>query len=312
MDETLYTALSEFFNKNHFGGKGPLSVALHVTRHAIEHGLPIDVQALKTIRKGQVKGLNRSRVQAILDTYGISTVLSSEAGRTSRGSLDNMELYAQFLNSLDINEATVLNDIEAWWIQKVKDFFAAKPFRFEYDQSQSLTVALTSLLMQAEERQKKRSGVMYLGIMLQHLVGAKLDLALERHGINILHHGVSVADEQTAREGDFLINKTAVHVTTHPGTALIQKCKQNLSRGYRPLIVTLADKVLTAQVAAELEGLDQRIDILAAEKFLIANLYELSGFSTEKEIPTIQQLIDRYNAIIDKYETDPSLRIALG
>jgi hypothetical protein len=104
----------------------------------------------------------------------------------------------------------------------------------------------------------------------------------------------------------------AIHVTTNPGSSLIQKCKVNLGRGYRPLIVTLADKVMTAQILAQEEGVMNRIDILAAEKFLIANLYELSGFSTEKEFTTIQQLIDRYNVIVEECETDPSLKISFG
>ena len=312
MNEALYTKLSDFFGQYAFNRKGPLSVALHITRYAIENGLPIDAEKLKTVSKGQVKGLNKARVQSILDNYGISTILAAEAGRTSRGSLDNMESYVRFLNSLSISDASLLKDIEAWWIQKAKDFFAAKPLKFEYDQSTSLTVAITSLLTQAEERQKKRRGVMYVGALLQHLVGAKLDLALKRHQIHIVHHGASVADAPTAREGDFLIDKMAIHVTTNPGSSLIQKCKVNLSRGYRPLIVTLADKVITAQILAQEEGVMHRIDILAAEKFLIANLYELSGFSTEKEFTTIQQLLDRYNAIIEECETDPSLKISFG
>lgn len=312
MDELLQSKLVNFFNVHTFTGKGPLSVALHVTRYAIECGLPIDAQNLKTDKKGQVKGLSKSRVQFILSQYGISSILAAEAGRTSRGSLDNMELYVQFLNELNINDITLLHAIEAWWVQKVKDFFAAKPFRFEYDQSKSLTASLISLLQQAEERQAKRHGVTYLGTMLQHLVGAKLSLSLERYKITITHHGASVADEQSAREGDFLIDKTAIHVTTCPGLSLIQKCKINLSRGYHPIIVTLNDKVQTAQVYAEGEGIAQRIDILPAEKFLAANLHEMSEFSTEKRAITIQQLIDRYNAIVEECETDPSLKISFG
>jgi hypothetical protein len=57
MNEALNAKLSEFFGQYAFNRKGPLSVALHITRYAIENGLPIDAEKLKTVSKGQVKGL---------------------------------------------------------------------------------------------------------------------------------------------------------------------------------------------------------------------------------------------------------------
>jgi len=192
------------------------------------------------------------------------------------------------------------------------NFFSSEPLYFEYDRSKSLTSEIASLLQQATNRQQKKHDAKYLDAMLQHLVGAKLALSLEKYNITVAHHGVSVADEQMAREGDFLIDKTAIHVTARPRLSLIQKCKTNLSRGYHPIIVTLNDKVETAQVYAEGENVAQRIDIFPAEKFLAANLYELSEFSTEKRVVTIHQLINLYNTIIEECETDPSLKISFG
>jgi hypothetical protein len=312
MNELLDLKLQEFFKKHRFSGKGPLSVALHVTRYGLETGLPIDAQSLKTDKRGQVKGLGKSRIQAILVNYDILTTLAEEGGRTSRGSLDNMELYVRFLNDLDESEKQQLHAIEQWWVQRVQDFFTAKPFRFDYDTSLSVSAAIKILLQQAEARQQGRLGATYLGAMLQHLVGAKLELSLMRYNIILEHHGASVADTPTRRDGDFVIDKTAIHVTAHPGLSLIQKCQANLARGYQPIIITLTEKVTTARVFAEAAGIGKRIDILPAEEFLAANLHELSGFSAQRRAVTIEQLISRYNAIVEACETDRSLRIVLG
>lgn len=312
MNEFLNLRLAEFYDTHNFAGKGSLSVALHVTRYAIEYGLPIDAQLLKTGKKGQVKGLNKSRVQAILIEYDIFTVLAAEGGRTSRGSLDNMELYVEFLNNLGISDPDDLRRIEVWWIQRVGDFFAAKPFRFEYDTSKSLSAAIGILLQQAEDRQRGKHGATYLGTMLQHLVGAKLEITLDRQNIPIEHHGASVADAPTGRDGDFVIDKTAIHVTTHPGLSLIQKCKTNLTSGYQPIIITLAEKIANAHVLAEEERIRERIDILPAEEFLAANLHEWSGFNIERRSVSIEHLINHYNAVIEACETDLSLKIVFG
>jgi len=80
-----------------------------------------------------------------------------------------------------------------------------------------------------------------VGAMLQHLVGAKLDVVLGEGKIH--HHGFSVADHSTARQSDFQIETVAIHVTTHPSEALISKCADNLQAGLKPLIITLGDGV---------------------------------------------------------------------
>ena len=98
MSGDLVTTLSAFTEEKNFRGKGPLSVALVVTEHARKSGLPLDPEALVTERQGQVLGLGRSAVQAILQRHGIARVLASEGGRTSRGSMGNMRDYVALLN----------------------------------------------------------------------------------------------------------------------------------------------------------------------------------------------------------------------
>src|SRR4051812_35120667 len=92
--------LERFASEKGFRGQGPLSVALVVTQHAKETGLPLNPGKLVTEGGGQVLGLGRGAVQGVLKRHGIERILAAEGGRTSRGSLGNMREYVVFLNSL--------------------------------------------------------------------------------------------------------------------------------------------------------------------------------------------------------------------
>jgi hypothetical protein len=70
--------------------------------------------------------------------------------------------------------------------------------------------------------------------MLQHLIGAKLNLLLDSP---VEHYGVSVTDTSSARDGDFLVEDVAIHVTTSPSEALLRKCTRNLDNGLKPVIL---------------------------------------------------------------------------
>ncbi len=112
---------------------------------------------------------------------------------------------------------------------------------FNFDPGKSLRANIEDLLQQAQDVQTHAGGTNYVGAMLQHLVGAKLDLLLAKGKVH--HHGFSVADHSTERTGDFNIEGIAVHVTTHPSEALVRKCAQNLRAGLKPVIVTIGEGV---------------------------------------------------------------------
>lgn len=312
MDKNLEILLEEFAKEHRVASKGKLGVVLHVTRMALNKGLPLKPRELRTTGRGQVQGLSRSSIQSILADYGINRVLAHEGGRTSRGSLGLMEEYVRFLNELNQAGLADLEETERWWIGRVMDFFAFQPFVLRYDVGKSIGAMVRDLLDQAKKRQEENPGTTYVGTMLQHLVGAKLELVLKDRGISVTHHGASVADAPRAREGDFVIDKVAIHVTTAPTQALMQKCKENLDSGYRPIIVTVHNMLPAAESNAALEGIEGRVDIVATDQFLVTNLHELSGFQDSERRTTIDDLIKRYNSIINTHETDPSLRINIG
>lgn len=306
---TIKNLLEDFATKNKMSSKGPLCVALIVTRHARELGLPLDPNYLFTPGGGQVFGLGKSSVQKILKEHGITRVLAEEGGRTSRGSVGNMRKYVVFLNDMQERGLDDLGEIESFWVERVKLYFASKPFVLRFDTSKSLRSVIKDLIEQAQKRQAESSGSMVVGTMLQHLTGAKLNLLL---GPNVKHHGASVADQPSGRSGDFLIEDVAIHVTTLPGEALIRKCKSNLDSGLRPVIITTAKGDIVAQALAENEGILSRIDIFEAEQFLAGNMYEIGKFAEVGRRITTEKLINEYNDIVSACETDPSLRISFS
>lgn len=309
MSKDLETALSNFYSNKKFDSKGKLSVALVVTDHARKLGIPLDPDKLLTDRGGQVLGLGVSAVQNILEKYGISKVLAREGGRTSRGSIKHMREYVELLNELNNNGQADLDEIETFWVEKVNLFFAGKPLKVKFDASQSLRSLVSDLITQGEVKQKESPGVNYVGIILQHLVGAKLDCAL---GVGRFdHNSASASDAQRGRSGDFLIDRTAIHVSTAPNEFLISRCKENLANGQRPVIVTTKKGLPLAEGNADIAGLTNRIDIFEVEQFIALNLYEFAQFKENDRNLALADLVKRYNEIVDEFETDPSLQIEI-
>jgi len=307
MSSDLERALDRFVSDHGFRGKGPLCVALVVTQHAREKGLPLDVETLMTPGGGQVLGLGKSAVQAVLGRYGIERVLAAEGGRTSRGSLNNMRLYAAFLNELNRIGSVDMDAVESCWISRVRAFFSSRPFTIKLDASRSLRYVIGDILNQAAKRQEDTPGVTYAGAVLQHLTGAKLDCALRK--VRVEHNSYATADAPGGRAGDFLVGDVAIHVTTAPGEAVIERCRETLDRGYRPVLVTVQRSIAVAEGIARNKGLADRVDIFEIEQFLALNLYELGDFESDGRRMAIEELIVRYNKIVAEVETDPSLEI---
>ncbi|WP_267877800.1 DUF4928 family protein [Massilia oculi] len=290
---------------------GSLGTVLVITSRMIKFGLPFDYAMLFTPKGGQVKGHGGGPINKILKSYGVSHMVGTESGRTSRGTLELAESYFKFINgmysSLEI-EASELDDVEAWWVERFVDFFNSKPFKLNYDASKTLASVIRNLLDQALNRQKKSPGKTYVGAVLQHLVGAKLELALPE--LEIVHNGASVADMVSSRSGDFVLDNAIIHCTTAPAEALLRKCQANLQAGLHPIILTTANKISVAEGLAENIGIEGRVEIMDALQFLAANLYEMSLFKGSDRRITVVRLVEKYNEIVAKHEADPSLRIA--
>lgn len=298
--------LADFASKHKINTKGPLCVVLVVTRAAGKQRPPYTPEHFLTPQGGQVSGLGRAAVQAILADHGITRVLAEEGGRTSRGSIRRMRGYLELLNVLHDDGLLDFTAIEGWWIERVKAYFASKPFKLRVDPSKSLRSIVAELVAAAFARQRECPGTMVAGAVIQRLVGAKLEAALP--DAQIEHEGFAVADAPGGRKSDFLVGDTAIHVTTAPTEALIRKCCENL----RPLIITTQSGAGGAGALAKNADVDDRIDILEVEQLVAGNVYEWSKFDHTKRPLTIRDLVRTHNRIIEQSETDPSLKISVG
>jgi len=155
--------------------------------------------------------------------------------------------------------------------------------------------------------------------MAQHVAALKLfevAVAAEHFSVSRIVHkikaanGASVADAVSSRSGDFVLDDAIIHCTMAPGDALLQKCKDNLSNGTQPIILTVGKGVGVAQGLAETHGIEGRVEVMDALQFLAANLYEMSLFKAGDRRIKISQLVEKYNEIIAANESDASLRIA--
>lgn len=296
-----------FQSENNIVTKGPLSVVVQITRMVREKEFSLDPSDFKTEKEGQVAGLGGGNLKKILRDHGITQQLSSEGGRTSRGSMGLMIKYVDFLNTWNAEEPVNFDEIEAFWAEQVREYFRNQPFVLTADASKTVGANLDELFDQARKRQKQNPGTQYLGTVLQHLVAAKLCVILPEDSFEI--HGASVADAPTARSGDFVINKTIIHCTTSVGDLLINKCKANIANGFRPVIITIFERVQTALNQIEDAGLSGRIEVWDIQQFLSSNVHEHSLFDEGKQNATLGTIIENYNHIVHEKETDPSLRI---
>ena len=234
--------------------------------------------------------------------------LEEEAAINALGGFDQVVTAADRILRKYGLKRSLFSDRERQRIHRGRDF-AKRQIEFNFDPGKSLHANIQGLLQQADDLQKNSGGTNYVGAMLQHLVGAKLDVVLGEGKIQ--HHGFSVADHSTARQSDFQIETVAIHVTTHPSEALVTKCAENLQAGFKPLIITLSDGVEGATFLLKSSNLEDRVDVLDVGQFLTANVYERSLFKTAACKVTFSKLLNRYNEIVAGCETDPALRIAL-
>jgi hypothetical protein len=302
----LAAALAAFADLHGIKSKGALCLPLVITDHARTMGLPLDPNRLRTDKEGQVLGLGKGKVQQILARHGIDRVLAEEGGRTSRGSLGKMSAYVAFLNARHEAGDLDLDAVEAFWIGRVRDFFAAKPFVLRVDPTLGLRATFRHLFAQAEARQKEMQGTMVVGTVMQHLVGAKLEGMFPGA---VAHNSASTKDEGQQRPGDFSIGDLAIHVSTAPGEALIRKCQSNLAAGQRPIIVTVGRGLGLAIGLAENVGIAERLDVFDIEQWLAADILDRDGDQAANRARALTELLARYNAIVEAVETDPSLRI---
>lgn len=302
--------LNDFKTQNGIKDKGPLSILVQLSRLAQIKRFPLEIDDLLTGKKGQVAQLSGAFLRNILKDHGIARRLTSEGGRTSRGSIALATSYINLLNSLYEDGVRDFAQVERYWVEQVREYFHNLPFHLAVSPAKSFSASINDLFFEVKKRQSEHPGTHFMGIMLQHLVAAKLKIILSND--NILVHGSSVADAPTSREGDFEIGDTVIHCTTSPGAPLMEKCARNIQDGKQPIIITIFERVAAAIGSIDEAGLNGQIEVWDIQQFLSTNIFEHSLVDKRKSKITISKLIDEYNRIIDEVENNPSLKILYG
>jgi hypothetical protein len=108
------------------------------------------------------------------------------------------------------------------------------------------------------------------------------------------------------------IGNTVIHVTHCPAWPLMHECFAESDQGLRPLVISTRAGAAQAEALAQQVGMGRKVEVLDITQFLVANMLEWTGFDGNQRRHTFEELVTRYNAIIEACETDPSLKIEVA
>lgn len=315
-DEMLPAVRDWYEGKRDRGGNintNVMCVGLHISVH-LSHTSPLRDEDYLTTSQSQVRGAGGTTVRKILASHGEKRPFTSEAGRTSRRTVDYARQLVDLLNEHtsahaleeapdEVRQATA-NRLQSWFVGKIQqDYFNRQRISAELDPSKPTRLAVHALL----EAGKNRPGTV-AGAVAQHLVGAKLSLRFPN--VEVSNENYTTADQQTERPGDFLLGDTAFHVTMSPSQPLFdQRCRANLAEGYRPWVLVPEDRIAAARQLAELSGLIDRTGVQSIEDFVGTNVEEMAHFDGPTIKSGLRNLLERYNERVRAVEPDVSLAI---
>lgn len=285
-----------------------MNAGLVVSRMLAE-GAPIEDDRLYSKGNSQVRGLSGTTIAKILKEHGETRLFTREGGRTSRGTINLATSFRDELNRIELVGEEEIDTrhisflLEEFFTSCVRaDYFDKQRIAVDIDPTKPVSVIVSDILKAAAERSDRPTGA-----VLQHLIGAKLQLRFP--DIEIGLDQANAADLQTDREGDFQVGTTAFHVTIAPMEKLISRCVENKRAGYRPVILTPETKVLAARQMADNVGMLDLISVQAAEVFIGTNIEEIAIYEGDKIKEGVARLVRAYNERIESIEVDKSLMI---
>ncbi|RCS97776.1 DUF4928 domain-containing protein [Brevibacterium aurantiacum] len=272
------------------------------------NGLPVSEESIRT--KSQVKGLTGSAISKILKAHGESRPFTSEGGRTSRGTLPIANSLRQVLNKAAEDEgfqgediAVAASEVERFFVEQLqREYFDKQTIDVDIDPAKPVSVLVADILDAADQRKDQ-----VVGIVAQHLVGAKLQLRFPC--LEVGRDKGHAADQQTGRGGDFDIGNTAFHVTIAPMEKLVDRCRANLRNRQRPVVLVPQGRVIGATQILEVHGLIDRVGIQSIETFVGTNIEEIATYERDAIELSVARFVRTYNDRINDIEVDGSLRI---
>jgi hypothetical protein len=175
--------------------------------------------------------------------------------------------------------------------------------KIRYKRQDSIRAHFESLFLDLRGRRDPITGEAQTSQVMWHLVAAVLSIK-----------GYLSSDPTAPMlVGDELrIGNTVIHVTHCPEWPLMHECFSESDRGLRPLVVSTHAGAALAESLAEEVGCGRRIEVLDIMQFLVANILEWTGFDGQQRRGTFEELVTHYNSIIDRCETDASLKIEIA
>ena len=174
----------------------------------------------------------------------------------------------------------------------------------EIDFSKHTCYTIDRLLATANEK-----GRNFANVVAHHLVGAMLEVMYPDIEIEILSR--ASADQLVGHACDFMINDTMIHVALGPTEALLATCHTNIELGFRPMILTLEDRIGTARSLADYIRIEDRVTVRGVEEFFSRNIDAMASYSTAEIRRVLRQLFDTYNSRVAAVEPDPSLLVEI-
>jgi hypothetical protein len=177
------------------------------------------------------------------------------------------------------------------------------PMKIRHKRQDSIRVHIESLFLAVRRRKDSVTGEWQGLQLMRHLVAAVLSLKgrLDHDAVVSMTSGSAVR-----------IGNTVIHVTHCPEWPLMHECFAESDQGLRPLVISTRAGAAQAEALAQQVGMGRKVEVLDITQFLVANMLEWTGFNGSQRRHTFEELIARYNAIVEACETDPSLKIEVA
>lgn len=301
------------FDGKPLGNLGFLANMVNLVEHCYAATFPIDIANYKTPNGDQIRS-QETQPKRVLKQIDCSFGFGSMAGRTNKTNLMYATSFIDKLNDFHVKNGFKprFDYLFIIWLIYVIRFHAKTPLDLTFDTKLTLREFIRGLLEALRKRDKDLgSGKKLAGLVLQHLVGAKLEIMCEGSHTKIDHHPAFQSDLLYGRKGDFEIGDFVVHVTTSPSAVLIEKCLYNINEGLRPIIITPHRQAAVASALAEGADAERRIEVFDVEGFFSTNLFEWVVRGAGSRKATIERLIDRYNMLVDAHDKTTGIHITI-
>jgi hypothetical protein len=281
--------------------RNTVAVGIVVLDH-LRHNCPVS-RADVISKGGEIKGA-RSGLGRVLMAYGIPDGYLKEV-TTRQGHQDGQRLLegfawgAKLVGLPEAERDELLLELIGALSAHASDWLKRQNLKLDIDRGQAPATWVHLIV----ENAKQHSG----GVVEQHLIGAKLERRFK--SIDVPNYPAHAGDRQTAREGDFTIEKLVYHVTASPSRNVIQKCAANIKAGLHPILLVPKGQEYKAQALAQDEDIDTQMTIVSIEDFVALNIIEVATEEAKDFFGVLQEIVQIYNKRLVEVETDLSLQI---